>query len=565
MEGTGHFSRLVSQLNLDERAKLLEKLNSQSNLQKGPLYVETPDEPDQKIESRFDALPWYYRLWLRIVSFFNSRPPLKLFEDSLMSNISRTVEEKAPGFYNFQKDLLLPKFQDMLTFLRDGSRFFYSALDASLNRDRGGLMVFLGSLEMPEIHQRIQDGTDLPSLAKQFPNVTEPELKTKALRAMEDAMAGINTEQRALMYQNARSLNCLKQLSSFLFDRMINAFIYDSAHQGKICNAASIRDQLLVLNNILNSMREAPPMSLLESLFVFVLSEHEDEPGFDVTIEMRKLLAKAESSLEAIRDFNKQVPLTLLLRCMSRNMSISPQNIGGGEDWYTTYRDQWKSQIDQRFSIFIKTKRQLDLQNSFRYFLKGTNLKMLENMGSDANPQGVPVRGAFCLSFLQTFYTVVFMGEINKILRPVLIDGEFINKENRTEFTESYNNIIKLEDLIRRFDQELSPVGDYGKRYTQARSEMSSLPVKRRKTQIVLQEAASVASGIINQTTEALKEMIKVLGGIIKKSPDERYDTLSNLSAMGRTAVFLEAISACLEKFQKTLKLIEDIDNMEMR
>jgi hypothetical protein len=563
MDGTGHFNRLVSELSLEERGKLLEKLRSQSSLQQGPLYEEVSDEPAETIDIRFNNLPWYRRLWFRVLSFFNSRVPVKLFEDYLMSRISRAVEEKAPGFYNYQKDLLLPKFQDMLIYLRDNSRFFYQVLDASFNRNRGSLMVFLGSLEMPDVHRHIQSGADPAVLSGQFPGVSELELRQKAHREMEDAISAVSEEQKNVMYSSARSLFCLKQLSSFLFDRIINMFIADSAYNGGICPAASIREQLLTLNNILTSLREPPPMTLLESLFVFVLSEQEDEPGFDIQIEIRKLLSRAEASLEAIRTFNNQVPLTQLLRCISRDLSISPRNIGGGEDWFAVYREHWKQLVDERFSAFIKTKKQRDMQNSLRYFLKGTSLKMLENAGNESGSTGVPVKEAFCLSFLQTFYTVVFMGEINKILRPILLDGEFIRKENRAEFAEYYNSLIKLEDLIRHFDQTLSGRGDFGQRYIQAKSEMSSPPIKRRKIQIVLQEASKIALGIIDQTKDAIKGMMQVLNGIMKKNTDEKYDSLANLITFGRPSVFFESLQSCVDQFQKALGLMDGIAGIE--
>jgi hypothetical protein len=565
MEGTGHFSRLVAELSVEERTKLLEKLSNQSNFSSGVLYEDIREGEPVKSESRYEALPWYYKVWFFILSFFNSRSPLKLFEDHLMDQIYRDAETKAPGFYNFQKDMLLPKFQDELVKLRDGSRFFYSALDASLNRDRGALMIFLGSLEMSGIHKLIQDDTDPVSLSSYYRNLSETELRQKAFKALEDALAGISEEQRNNMYRSARSLYCLKQLASFLFDRLINNFVFDTSIQGNICPAASVRDQLLVLNNILVSLKEPPPMTLLASLFVFVLTEQSDEPGFDIQIEMRKLLAQAETSLQAIKEFNQEVPLTKLLRCMSRNAGISPQDIGGGEDWYAVYRERWKTQIEEQFLSFTKTRRQRDLQNAFRYFLKGTSLKMLENMVSDSNPSGISIRGNFCLSFLQTFYSVVFMGELNKYIRPILLDGEFVRRENRNEFTEYYNNLIKLQDLIGRFDWDISPVGDYGKRYFQAKNDMSSLPVKRRKVQIVVEDAARDAEKIINQTREAIEGMIKILGGILKKSADEKYDTLINMSALaGRGTSFTEGITQSINQFKRALQLMDDIDAMEM-
>ena len=565
MEETGHFNRLVSELSVDERANLLDKLSKHSSLGAAVLYQESRSEGEFVAENQYQELPWYHKIWYGILSFFNSRPPLKLYESHVMTQIYRKMEEENPGFYNFQKDILLPKFQEQIISLRDASRFFYNALDASINRDKGGLLVFLGSLEMPEIHKLIISDTDPASLASYYKDLNEVELRQKAVKGFEDALAGITEADRNKMYTSARSLYCLKQLASFLYDRLINSFIYDSSSHGNICPAASVRDQLLSLNNILLSLKVTPPMALLESLFIYVLMEKSTEPNFDLSNEMRKLLAQAEASLQAIRDFNSEVPLTKLLRCISRNPGLAPKNIGGGEDWYQVYRERWKHLVEENFLFFTRTRRQRDLENTFRYFLKGANLKMLEHASSNQNPLGINIKGSFCLSFLQTFHSVVFMGEINKFLRPILIEGDFIQKENRAEFTESYNNLIKLEDLITRFDQDISPEGDFGKRYVQAKGDMSSLPVKRRKIQIIVEEAAQTAEDIITQTREALALMVKILGGILKKSIDEKYDTLANLSVIaGRGNSYQEGITESINKLNKTLRLLDDIEAMEM-
>jgi actin-like ATPase involved in cell morphogenesis len=145
-----------------------------------------------------------------------------------------------------------------------------------------------------------------------------------------------------------------------------------------------------------------------------------------------------------------------------------------------------------------------------------------------------------------------------------LIEGDFIKKENRSEFTECYNNLIKLEDYISRFDRNISPGGDIGKRYLQAKNDMSSLPVKRRKLQKVVEEAANITEHIISQTKEAVTGMTKILNGILKKSADDKYDTLSNLNVIaGRGTAFLDGIRESIIHLNKTSQLMDDIDAME--
>ncbi|MDR1419220.1 MAG: DUF5312 domain-containing protein [Treponema sp.] len=562
-------NRLVSELAVEERVNLLDKLKSQSNLSADLLYdgeVKTGEEEAPGLEESYARLPWYYRIFYFIVGVFRGKPPAKVFEDSRVGRLGRDIDARFPGLYDYQHNVLLPEFYRRMADLKEAARFFYNVLDVSVNRDRGGFYAFLGSLEMGEVHRLLETDTDPASIAGANPSAGEGELRQAAFRAMENAFAGISVEQRNTMYKNARSLFCLKELSSFLFDRVLMAFGFENSASGQVCSVNIVREMLESLNNILCSLREPPPLPLLESLFIFVTQEKAGEQGFELSREMRSLLARSENALATIREFNRQTPLTPILRCANRDLSFQPKQTSGGEDWFIVYREYWKRRIESRFAEYMRLRRHHDLVNSFRYFLKGTNLKLLENVVSESNPDGIPVIGALALSFLLSFYSAVFMADINKILRPVLIDGEFYKRENRTEFTESYNDLIKLEDDIQRFEGDISPAGDLGKRYSLARQDMSSLPVKRRKVQLVVEDASRAASAITGRVRAACGTMINIINGIMKKDPDGKYDTLANLSQLaGKGGSFITGLNNAVEQFRKTLQLLDDIDVMEGR
>jgi hypothetical protein len=568
MTKDGTFNRLAMGLSLDERKNLLEKLSNQSNIPKDPLYDDNDDAPSEGVEAQYAKLPWYYHVWFFILSFFKAKPPLKIFEDQRIAVLGREIDTLAPGCYDYQRNLLLSLCFTALTDLKEGAHFFYNALDISVNRDKGAFYAFLGSLEMGEIHHRLQSETSPVFIAENNPEASEAELRQMAFHTMEEAIGTISEDQRNVMYANARSLYCLKELASFLFDRVIMAFAYNSAVSSQACSANVVKDMLERLNNILFSIKNPPSISLLESLFIFILQERLGEPDFDINREIRALLSKAENALVSLREFNKQIPLTLILRCANRNLTLSPKIISGGEDWFVVYREYWKRHVESQFAEYMQDRRHRELLNAFRYFLKGTNLKALGNVASDTNPQGLPIKGSFSLSFLLTFYSVVFMNDINKILRPILIDGEFYKRENRTEFTESYNSLIKLETDIKKFEAVISPSGDYGKRYIQARGDMTSLIAKRRKIQMVLEDATDAATKIIDEARTAIERMINILNGIIKKDISGKYDTLSNLADFaGRGAVALTAYTGSvidtIQKLKKTLQLLDDIEVME--
>ena len=558
-----NIDRLVSDLTLDERQNLLDKLKAQTDISATPLYESSgKDEPEDDAETSFRRLPWYYHLYYFILSLIKSRIPIKLFEDSQVTRIGREIDALAPGLYDYHENALLSEFCSNITDLKESARFFYSALDASVNHDKGGFYAFLGSLEMGEVHRILQDETNPETLAERLPELPVAELKHRIYRTMDEAFAKVTDEQRGAMYFNARSLNCLKELSSFVFDRVIMAFGLGGV--GQSCPVNAVKDMLRNLNNILFSLKVPPALPLFQSLFVYKLQERAKDDGFNITKEMQTLLGRAEIALETIREFNKKVPLTLILRCAFRNMSLCPQQISGGEDWFVVYRDYWKRRIDAKYSEYVQTRKQNELSNTFRFFLKGQDLKKMENVFSESMPDGIPVNESFTLSFLLTFYTAVFITDININLRPVLIDGEFFKRENRTEFTESYNDLMKIEDDILRFDQDISPAGDMGKRYALARQDMSSIPVKRRKIQMVLEDAIRTATGIIERSREAMKSMINILNGILKKEVGGKYDSLANFTALcGKTTVFVDGINDTIHQFQTALHLLDDIGTID--
>jgi len=551
--------RLVSNLSLDERLNLLDKFKGQSDISADPLYHEVKaDVTDSSGTAAFVTLPWYYRLYYFVLSFFRGSPPAKLYEEGQVGDLGRRINELAPDLYDYQKNVLLSEFCVLLTDLKEAARFFYSALDVSVNQDKGGFYAFLGSLEMNDVHRRLHTGTDPETIAQQMPDAEGPEIKQHAYKVMEEAFSSVTAEQRNTMYLNARSMTCFKELSSFLFDRVIMAF--GIGHSGHHCPANVIKDLLLTLNNILFSLKEPPTLSLLESLFVFQMQEKAGDPHYDMKLEMRKLLNKAEKALAYIRNFNKKVPLTLILRCIYRDFSLSPEQISGGEEWFAVYRDHWKRHIESKLSDYLQIRKQKEMTDTFRFFLKGTNLRMLENVVVDSTPEGLPVPDAFTLAFLRTFHSAVFLADINPLLRSIIIDGQFFKRENRTEFTECYNDLMKLEDDIRSFEVAISPEGELGKRFISAKQDISSLPIKRRKAQLVQEDASRIALGIIDRSRQAMDGMINILSGILKKEAGGKYDTLANLAQFtGKTTEFVDSANDSILKFNTALQLLDDI------
>lgn len=569
------FSRLVSDMSLEERKNLLDRLSSQSNLSRDPLYEEKVDTYKEDLAAQFSRLPWYGRLIYFIASIFKSIPPDKVFEESRVARLGKIIESKAPGYFDRKRVMMLPPFHAALIELKNGARFFYSALDTSLNHDRGAFFAFLASLEMRDLYSRLQKETDPLKFVDRHPDISEMDLRHMAFQTMDAIFETISEQDRESMYTNAHSLYNLKSLASFSFERVILSFLPDPLVDGPSCPVHVVKDLLISLNDILYSFKDPPSIALIESLFVFQLQGKGERKNFDMDMEMRDLLSKAETSLLTFRNFNKRVPLNLILRCATYDMMLEPKLLTGGEDWFVTFQDYWRERIEKQIVTYMWDRHKKELFESFRYFLKGRNLMFLDNAASDSNPDGFTVQGSFSLSFLLTFYTVVFTNDLNGLLRTILLDGDFVKREQRTSFTEGYNDLMKLGSDIKEFDQSLSATGSLGKRYASA-LEDPSLPTRLRKTQLVIENATETAQLIIERTRKAIGAVITVLNAIITKDLEGNYEALSNMAHFigkidlssttpsYKEKVFLNNVTEIIQKLQKTIQLLDDINVIEL-
>jgi hypothetical protein len=93
---------------------------------------------------------------------------------------------------------------------------------------------------------------------------------------------------------------------------------------------------------------------------------------------------------------------------------------------------------------------------------------------------------------------------------------------------------------------------------------MSSLQVKRRKLQIITDEASKEGIDILEEVRRSCISMINILGGILGTDTKGKYYPLANLPELWeKDSKFVNAITAGIEKFHKTVEILDNIDALE--
>jgi hypothetical protein len=565
MSGGSAFEKLSSGISQNERVKLLERIGSFTDTSDRLLLsADSETVSPEKTETPYFRLPWYKRFWFSVLGFFAGKKSLDMFVNSKIADIGRNIDLLYPGIFYWQKCLLRQNFQTELKKLKEAARFFYGVFDSTISRNRGGFFVFLGSFEMPELHEKLTEKTIPANFAVENPGFPDTKLRQMAINYVEHEINDIGEEGHKIMYSNAHTIVCLKQLSSYLFDRFLISFRQTTDDTEAVCPVVSVKKQIINLNDILFSIKKTPSTTLLSAMLMFLLPEREDDQNYNVEKELQKFTAQAEKAIDVIRTFNHRVPITSILRCVFRDTSYMPVELSGGEDWFVLFRNSWVENVTHRFDEYIKERCRSRINDLYALLFEDATVEPFENMAASSDDEGIPIEDTESLSCLLAFHKIIFMPIINVFIRPVLIDGDFIKKENKMEFTEAYNVLIKLDDTIKSFANRLKLSGDLGKRWKQIEGDIRSITTRHRKKAIIWEEINNTAVNIVSDAQKSLTSLRNILEGFVHPLKNNSYDSLSNLSKVGgKMANFTEGLVDAVVKLDQMISLLKELDNLK--
>jgi hypothetical protein len=566
------FDNLVAKLSAEERNALLERIKAANPVSSEPLYSASSSpgaSASSAVQEEEFGIMARFILFLR--GLFSGKSREELLREDELKAIGRRLELNYDGVIDRRKGLLLGRVVEELRGLRDAARFFYDALDRSVEKDRPAFYAFLGSIELPKTHERIMSETEPASIAASMielrGTVEDSVVRNAALAAFDEIFSELSDKGRRSMYQDLRSVLFLKRLSGFLFDRLIGVF-KEGASPGSGLSATfvEVHDLLLDLGNILFSMFEAPSAELMEAIFMFAEREELGTQGEDAVSVLSEDFARAESALGRIRSFNAAVPLGDLLRLVSGNPAYVPRELPGGEDWLAIYKAFWRERIEKELDGWRAEHRKKELMEEISSFVGELGPTSLENISREESDTAPPLRFDMALLFLDAFYRGPFLRDFNRTLKMVLVDGEFYRKDNRVEFTDAYDNLMRLPELLSSFDARLGPEGDMGISWNSAMKELGPVALKRRKAQSITRLAEEEAERIIRREGATLRTLVNIIHGFLKGEAGGRYDSLANISFIDGKSnkEFLRSLDRAKDRCEKALSMLTELSGLDL-
>ena len=144
---------------------------------------------------------------------------------------------------------------------------------------------------------------------------------------------------------------------------------------------------------------------------------------------------------------------------------------------------------------------------------------------------GVSFMYDYVLGFISAFYDEVYP-EYAKLLKILMVEGVFYQKENLVELTDVCAELDKQRLALNKFKTSLAPEGEGGIMFENLMNENLLNPRDKAKLDSLIKSLETDAALILAQWCSSSRSVELILKGIITGARNSRYDTLSNLSTI---------------------------------
>lgn len=559
----GSFDELVAGISSDERKYLLAKIN-QNREHSFPLVQPAREETDGfTLDIKLNSESFLYKLFLWIRSLVSKKHRLEIYNNDLIRTLARKINKNHPGIVDMQNGLILSLFYEKLKELKNAADFFKPYFNI-FNENPGKFYVFMSTFIAPEIASSINAEADPYSVP--FEKEGTKEVRSSLLKKMEGILKDIPQKSRAVMYDAVKSLNWLKRFSELPYMHFLAQFTA-IVSETYTCPFTNAQTDFNALASVLSDARSIPNEAL-EALFLFPQRKGGATVELDQDTEksMREFLSKSAAGISMVQMFISTVPFFALGKVIFSDYDWQIETFGGAEDWFVKFKEEWKIVFDERWESWLRDRKKSQLADV-----------LMENFGILSFPElpyrpwanlwgGVPFRCEMTGGFLYWFATVKYE-EVMGVLNVLVLEGVFLNNDNRAEFSEAMNKFAEINHQVQLFGESLNEKGSVGSVFAKLIADhVRTLKGQNMVNSIILNAETSVR-GWESSFCDCCRTIEKVLAGILDdEKTDKKYESIQNLMTIkGReNRAYRDNLQAEREVLLESHKILAEIEPLDL-
>lgn len=559
----GSFDELVAGISSDERKYLLAKIN-QNREHSFPLVQPAREETDGfTLDIKLNSESFLYKLFLWIRSLISKKHKLEIYNDDLIRMLARKINKNHPGIVDMQNGLILSLFYEKLKELKNAADFFKPYFNI-FNENPGKFYVFMSTFIAPEIASSINAEADPYSVP--FEREGTKEVRSSLLKKLEGILKDIPQKSRAVMYDAVKSLNWLKRFSELPYTHFLAQFTA-IVSENYTCPFTNAQTDFNALANVLSDARSIPNEAL-EALFLFPQRKGGATVELDQDTEksMREFLSKSAAGISMVQMFISTVPFFALGKVIFSDYDWQIETFGGAEDWFVKFKEEWKIVFDERWESWLRDRKKSQLADV-----------LMEKFGILSFPElpyrpwanlwgGVPFRCEMTGGFLYWFATVKYE-EIIGVLNVLVLEGVFLNNDNRAEFSEAMNKFAEINHQVQLFGESLNEKGSVGSVFAKLIADhVRTLKGQNMVNSIILNAETSIR-GWESSFCDCCRTIEKVLAGILDdEKTDKKYESIQNLMTIkGReNRAYRDNLQAEREVLLESRRILAEIEPLDL-
>ncbi len=150
-------------------------------------------------------------------------------------------------------------------------------------------------------------------------------------------------------------------------------------------------------------------------------------------------------------------------------------------------------------------------------------------------------------------------------LKTLLLEGQFVNDENRQEFADTLNTLDYVSTSMYNMAQNISPSGQTGMVFEKLSADrMRTIPAQQRIDSLMLEHETNIQK-IKDDFCKCARSIRNILGGVFSEIKDTRYDGIQNLASIqgNNNANFRAKLMESKSVFDSALEILKELERID--
>ncbi len=562
MSAPDTFDNLVQTIDSSERKSMLESIQAHSKASQSKNQAKDDDNTEIDLAVKLNSESFLLKFWLLIKSLFSGTSQEILYNDLLISRKSKALGRSFPELYDHRSGMLMNGFYENISNLRLATDFFKPSINQFAD-DPGESYVFLGKLICPYLEEEISTEADPYSIP--FDREITSELRLSLLRKLEDVLGEIDPKDKARLYDAAQTFEWLKQITTLPYERIMSRF--SAISEGMFtCPIANISTDLETIAKFF-SQAKTVSSEVIQTIFHNEYGRQKTENGNETSVSesvLNEFKDKCNLQISVINKFSSNIPIKMITQVSANNATWVPESLPGAEDWFIKFKNQWKKIFDQRWESWLYDRRKNQVTKKVTDLLGGTELPLLPNRPWTDVWGGIPFSRDYTMGFLRAFYTKIYP-PIQDQLKTLILEGEFILKENQTDCTDGANEFSRQMVAVTKITNNFDPQGVWGTAIYNLASEKIRTIQSQSRMQTLFLSMETECNLEASKFGSNCRLMISFFDGILRTKTNARFDSIANLKTIkGKdNAQFMESLAATRANLDLALSALKEIETIE--